>query len=105
MFASNETIDDLAIHIHGENLARHRFNSRKLSLTDDFIQALPLIKARLVGVWGSSDATAGGHSSLEKRRALFEAAQAGAEFHILDGVGHWAMYEAPDAINKILLQA
>jgi 2-hydroxy-6-oxonona-2,4-dienedioate hydrolase len=103
MFASNDSIDDLAIHIHGENLARHRFNSRKLSLTEDFLQALPLIKARLVGVWGSRDATAGGRTNLEKRRALFKAAQKGAEFHILDGVGHWAMYEAPDAINKILL--
>ena len=103
MLASNDSIDELAIHIHGENLARHRFNSRKLSLTGDFVQALPLIKGRLVGVWGSRDATAGGRPSLEKRRALFEAAQTGAEFHILDGVGHWAMYEAPEAINKILL--
>jgi 2-hydroxy-6-oxonona-2,4-dienedioate hydrolase len=103
MFASNDSIDDLAIHIHGENLARHRFNSRKLSLTKDFLQALPLIKGRLVGIWGSRDATAGGRSSLEKRCALFEAAQTGAEFHVLDGIGHWAMYEAPDAINKILL--
>lgn len=103
MFANNDSIDELAILIHGENLARHRFNSRKLSLTDDFVQALPLIKARLVGVWGSRDATAGGRASLEKRRALFAAAQAGAEFHILDGIGHWAMYEAPDAINEILL--
>ena len=103
MFASNDSIDDQAIHIHGENLARARFNSRKLSLSGDFIQAMPLIKARLVGVWGSRDATAGGRSNLEKRRALFAAAQTGAEFHILDGIGHWAMYEAPDAINKILL--
>jgi 2-hydroxy-6-oxonona-2,4-dienedioate hydrolase len=103
MFASNDSIDELAIHIHDRNLARARFNSRKLSLTDDFLRALPLIKASLVGVWGSRDATAGGREAIGKRRDLFQAAQTGASFHILDGVGHWAMYEAPEAVNQILL--
>ncbi len=103
MFSSDDSIDELAIHIHGDNLAKHRFNSRKLSLTDDFLQALPLIKADLAGVWGSRDATAGGRPAIEKRRQLFEQARPGAEFHILDGIGHWAMYEAPAVINRILL--
>jgi 2-hydroxy-6-oxonona-2,4-dienedioate hydrolase len=103
MFASEDSIDELAIHAHGSNLARHRFNSRRLSLTDDFIQTLPDIQAPLVGVWGSRDATAGGRANIEKRRELFLAAQTDAEFHILDGVGHWAMYEAPSAVNAILL--
>jgi 2-hydroxy-6-oxonona-2,4-dienedioate hydrolase len=103
MFSSEDHIDELAIHAHGSNLARHRFNSRRLSLTDDFIQAMPLIQALLVGVWGSRDATAGGRANIEKRRELFLAAQPGADFHILNGVGHWAMYEAPAAVNAILL--
>jgi 2-hydroxy-6-oxonona-2,4-dienedioate hydrolase len=103
MFSSEDCIDDLAVYAHGSNLARHRFNSRRLSLANDFIQALPDIQAPLVGVWGSRDATAGGRANIEKRRELFLAAQADAEFHILDGVGHWAMYEAPSAVNAILL--
>ncbi len=103
MFADENRIDELAIHIHGQNLARHTINTRKLSLTDDFLQALPLLEAKLVGVWGSRDATAGHRDAIEKRRQLFRQAQADAEFHILDGVGHWAMYEDPAAINRILL--
>ena len=103
MFADEDRIDELAIHIHGENLERHRINTRKLSLSEDFLQALPLIKAHLVGVWGSKDATAGHSDAINKRRQLFEQAQAGAEFHVLDGVGHWAMYEDPAAVNRILL--
>jgi 2-hydroxy-6-oxonona-2,4-dienedioate hydrolase len=103
MFSGEDCIDELSIHAHGSNLQRHRFNSRKLSLTDDFIQALPQIQASLVGVWGSRDATAGGRENIERRRELFLASQPGAEFYILNGVGHWAMYEAPIAVNNILL--
>ncbi len=104
MFSSEEFIDELAICAHGNNLEQHCFNSRKLSLSDDFVQTLPLIQAPLVGVWGSLDATAGGRPNIEKRRELFLSAQPGARFHILDGVGHWAMYEVPELINGILLQ-
>ena len=103
MFSSDEHIDDLAVYLHGYNLARHRFNSRRLSLTADFIETVPEVKARLVGVWGSRDATAGGSAAIARRRDIFLSAQAEAEFHVLDGVGHWAMYEAPDAVNDILL--
>lgn len=103
MFSSDEPIDALAVQLHAHNLARHRFNSRRLSLTDDFVQVLPQIRARLVGVWGSRDATAGGRPAIEKRRALFLSAQPDAGFHILEGVGHWAMYEAPGPVNRILL--
>ena len=61
-----DCIDELALRVHADNLAQHRFNSRRLSLTDDFIQSLPLIKGELVGVWGSRDATAGHREAIEK---------------------------------------
>ena len=95
--------ESAAPDLHGENLARHRINTRRISLTDDFLQALPKIQGKLVGVWGSRDATAGHNDAIERRRELFQQAQAGAEFHVLEGIGHWAMYEAPAAVNQILL--
>ena len=103
MFHNPAAIDEVAIYLHSINLARHRFNSRALSLRNDFLQALPLIPAQLVGVWGAFDATAGGAAAIAQRRQHFVGAQAAAEFHVLPDVGHWAMYEAPRAINKILL--
>jgi len=103
MFSGDEHVDELALYCHADNLARHRFNSRRLSLTDDLIQALPAIRGALVGIWGSRDATAGGRPAIEQRRDLLRAAQPDCAFHILDGVGHWAMYEAPDQINHLLL--
>ncbi|MCZ6830196.1 MAG: alpha/beta fold hydrolase [Gammaproteobacteria bacterium] len=103
MFASNETIDELALFAHASNLARARLNSRALSRTDELACALPAIKARLSGIWGSKDATAGGRPTLEKRRQLFQQAQPDAQFHIMSGVGHWAMYEAAGDFNRLLL--
>ena len=64
---------------------------------------LPNISAELVGVWGSEDATAGGPAAIDQRRELLQQVQPAAEFHVLDGVGHWAMYEAPESVNRILL--
>lgn len=104
MFANTETIDELAIHVHGANLSRARINSRALSRTDELAKCLPRIKSKLTCVWGSRDATAGGSENIARRRKLIEEAQPDADFHVLNGVGHWAMYESPAAINALLME-
>lgn len=105
MLHDHDRIDALAVHIHSENLARSRFNSRGLAATSGLADTLPGISARLVGIFGERDATAGGATNIAARRALFLEAQPGAAFHVLPDVGHWAMYEAPQAVNALLLQA
>ncbi len=102
MFSDQFRIDELAVQLHADNLGRARFNSRGLSRTNGFLDALPGLDAELVGIWGSEDATAGGAAAIEARRGVFDAL--GGEFHVLDGVGHWAMYEAPSQINALLLE-
>ncbi|MCX2980303.1 alpha/beta hydrolase [Halieaceae bacterium IMCC14734] len=102
MFANTETIDELAIYVHGENLSRARINSRPLSRTDELLKSLPQIKCALTCVWGSRDATAGGTENIAQRRKLIEQAQPNVDFHVLNGVGHWAMYESPAAFNALL---
>ncbi len=101
MFSPRAAIDELAISLHADNLARARFNSRGLSRTEDFRLALPAISAPVHCVWGSADATAGGEAALAARASMLAEIDAG--FELLPGVGHWAMYEAPAAINDILL--
>ena len=96
-------IDALAVHIHADNLARHRLRSRSMAGSDDLAEILPRIPARLVGIWGEHDATAGGKENLEARKRLFMSTRPDAEFHVLPGVGHWAMYEAPSEVNKLIL--
>ena len=104
MFSGAAAIDEMAVYLHATNLARHRFNSRALSRSNDFLDALPAVAGKLVAVWGSEDATAGGAEAIEARREKMHALKPGLEFHRLDGVGHWAMYEAPAAIDGLLLR-
>lgn len=104
MFARNETIDDLAVYVHADNLARSRFNSRRLAKSDEFTKIIPKISAKLCGVWGSKDATAGQLAGIAHREALFRAAQPGCSFHVMDDVGHWAMYEDAEGFNRIVIE-
>ena len=103
MFSDGADIDELAVHLHASNLARHRFNSRALARTDDFFSALPAFNGQLVLIWGGEDATAGGAAAIDARRRRILAAHPDAAFRVLTGVGHWAMYEAPEAINALLV--
>ena len=101
MFSEQFPIDALAIYLHAENLARARFNSRALSRTDDFVKALSAIEAPCLCSWGSADATAGDSQALAAREAKL--VELGVGFELLPGIGHWAMYEAPAAINRLVL--
>ncbi|MEP5568288.1 MAG: alpha/beta fold hydrolase [Halioglobus sp.] len=104
MLHDPQRIDELAVYIHGDNLARHRLRSRGMAGSNDLADKLPFIAGRLVGIWGEHDATAGGQGNIESRRQLFLQAQPNAEFYVLAGVGHWAMYEAPSAVNSLILK-
>ena len=103
MLHSPESIDDLAVYLHSDNLARFRFRSRKLAKTNELAELLPKIQAPLVGLWGEHDATAGGVEKIEARHHLFSAAQPPSEFHVIQGAGHWVMYENPKAVTDALL--
>ena len=103
MFSPAAEIDELAVYLHASNLARARFNSRALSLTGDFLAALTKIGGQLVAVWGSADATAGGVAAIEARRKLILDCQPAARFQLLEGPGHWTMYESPGAVDAALL--
>jgi len=103
MFAQERSIDQLSMHIHADNLQRARFNSRRLARSPAFIDLLPEIRARLCGIWGVEDATAGGLANIEARRALFQQVQPESEFYILEEVGHWTMYEDASNFNRLVL--
>ena len=102
MLSRDEAVDDMALYVHARNLAQARFNSRRLARGNGFSAVLPDIGARLCGIWGAADATAGGRTGIEQREVLFRRSQPDCAFHILEGVGHWAMYEDAPTINRII---
>ncbi len=102
MIADPTKIDELAVYIQSQNAPRGRVKSRRFSRADTLIRALPLIKARLDGIWGGRDATAYPH--LDERAQTLRSFQPGARFEVVEGAGHWVQYEAADRFNPLLAE-
>jgi 2-hydroxy-6-oxonona-2,4-dienedioate hydrolase len=102
MFADPGAIDDLAVHLQSENVARARVKSRGFAHQDLLGPVLPRIAVPLGGIWGERDVTA--YPWVEDRRDLLRRVQPDAFFAIIPGAGHWVMYEAADAFNRALLE-
>jgi 2-hydroxy-6-oxonona-2,4-dienedioate hydrolase len=102
MFADKNRIDDLAVHLQGENVARARVKSRVFAPQNLLGPVLPRIAAPLGGIWGERDITA--HPWVEDRRDMLRRVQPDAFFAIIPGAGHWVMYEAAEAFDRALLE-
>lgn len=100
MIADATKIDELAIFIQARNAPRGRIKSRQFSRADTLARALPLVKARIDGIWGERDATAYPH--LEDRARAVRNIQPAARFEVIPGAGHWVQYEAAEQFNPLL---
>lgn len=96
-------IDDAAIYTHRKNVARSRVRSRPMSLGNHLVDALPNITAKMHGIWGVHDATAGGRDQIMAREDILREFYPNAEVKIIEDAGHWVMYECPDVFNATLL--
>jgi pimeloyl-ACP methyl ester carboxylesterase len=102
MISKPEAIDDLAVYVQMENVRRARFKSGSIPSSDVLLQALPAIRARISGIWGGDDAFATPH--IDDRRKVLGAVQQDLDFRVIDGAGHWVVYEAGDEVNAALLE-
>ena len=100
MIADRGKIDELAVYIQAQNAPRGRVKSRRFSRADTLARALPLIKARIDGIWGDRDATV--HPHLDDRARALRDIQPDARFEVIPGAGHWVQYEAADRFNPLL---
>jgi pimeloyl-ACP methyl ester carboxylesterase len=103
MLADPTRVDDLAVFLQMDNVRRSRFKSGKIPESDALVRVLPAIEARVVTIFSSRDAFVG--ASLDERRRLLTRLRPDVDFRVLDGPGHWAIYEAPDAATAMLLDA
>ena len=102
MIADPAKIDELAVYIQSQNAPRGRVRSRRFSRADTLARALPLVKARLDGIWGARDATAYPH--FDERARVLRSFQPGARFEVIAGAGHWVQYEAAERFNPLLAE-
>jgi len=102
MLAKPESADDLAVSLQIENLARARFKSGTIPQSDVLRRALPLIRARIAGIWGEQDAFTDGR--LEECRRVLASAQQDLDLRVIEGAGHWVTYEATHQVNTALFE-
>lgn len=102
MFGDPARVDDVAVAVQIANLRRARFRSGDIPESDVLGRALPAVRARITGLWGARDVYALGY--LDQRRAALARFQPALDFRVLDGAGHWAIYEAAAAANAALVE-
>lgn len=100
MVRDPEAVDDLAMTLHMENMAKARLRSRHIARTNVMAESLRDLPCRLACIFGEADVTL--KPDLAGVRAFVEEVQPGAEFHVVPGAGHWVQYEAADAFNDLL---
>ncbi len=101
MIADASRIDDLAVHIQADNIAKARFRSRPFATTDEIKRALPFINAPVGALWGEHDqiAVTGGAAT---RFAAIRESHPDLVTRLVGDAGHWSMYEQPDVFNAAL---
>lgn len=94
------TIDDLAMTLHMENMAKGRLRSRGIARKYPAAPDLLGISCRLNFIFGDGDVTL--DPDLDAIRAYVDTHHAGAGFQVIPGAGHWVQFEAADQFNRVL---
>ena len=100
MLADPASIDDLALYVQAVSTAGSRFDSRGASVTGALLAILREIPAPITLILGERDPT--WRDRLEGRLADLHARRPDCAVERLPGVGHWAMFEAREAIDRLL---
>ena len=100
MIADPARIDDLALTIQEWNTVHARTRSRGFTHTPMLRDALRRSPAPLGAIWGGADQVAA--PNLHERLEALAAARPDAVREVIQGAGHWVMYEAPEACNAAL---
>jgi pimeloyl-ACP methyl ester carboxylesterase len=100
MLHSPESVDEMAMHLLVANGRQARLPLIDLVLPDKVLEVLPRMTVPLGAIWGDSDRPHPGPALQEDVLRRF---QPDMDFRVIEGAGHWAMYEQPKAFNAALL--
>ena len=104
MLHDHDLIDGLALEVHIANVERDRLPRRRLAHTDALARALPNVRCPVAAIYGAHDVLYRGHHA-QLRDALAQAAPDFRGLQLIDGVGHWVQFEAPELFDAALAQA
>ena len=101
MLAHAETVDDVAMHLLVANGRKARLVDPGLVVPDRLIQVLPDIPVPVDAIWGELDRP---HPDPAVQAAAIRSVRPEADFRVIAGAGHWAIYERADAFNAVLVE-
>lgn len=96
-----DSADDLAQFLLVRNARNARLvEAARFVLPDKLAQVLPRVKARVDAIWGEFDRP---HFDPAAQEAVIRRSHPECDFRVIEGAGHWAMYERPEAFDAALL--
>jgi pimeloyl-ACP methyl ester carboxylesterase len=95
-----DSADDLAIHMLLPTAKAARLHVPPLVVPNRLLKVLPSVLVPVDAIWGERDLP---HPDPAVQEAALRSVQPEAEFRVIDGAGHWAMYERPEAFEAALL--
>ena len=84
-----------------DNVERARFNSRNVSAQPILPENLGKAGCHVQLIYGDSDPTA--FPSIEYRANLIREHVSDFRLNVLPDVGHWAMFEGADDVNRLII--
>jgi len=99
MIYADENIDEFAMGIHTHSCINTRFRSRGISGQGLLGSALDAYQGEALLIWGEHDITCTPEYLINSMIAH----QPRRHGRIVPAVGHWVNYEAPDAVNALLI--
>lgn len=100
MISKPERIDDRAIAIQAENVAKARFRSREFAKGDDIKRRLADVTVPLRAIWGRNDVLA--YPDVANCYRIIGAHHPELVTETVEDAGHWVMYEQPAAFSAAL---
>ncbi len=100
MISDPARIDALALLIQDWNTRHSRLKTPEISRATWLAEALPQVRCRIGGIWGSRDAPS--LPDIGARERAMRALCPDLRFRVIEGAGHWVAYEAAAAFNAAL---
>ena len=100
MLHQPEAVDEATVALYRSDIERARFRNWQLSWADVTPGNLARIRCPLQLIWGEHDRTA--NPSLAHRVERTRAILPNIPIHILPATGHWAQYERPEEVNRLI---
>jgi pimeloyl-ACP methyl ester carboxylesterase len=96
MLRHEDSVDELALHIQALNIPLARVSPKNLVAPNRLLAVLPRVTCRIDAIWGEFDTA---HPDPRLQLDVIRRTHPETTMTVLEGAGHWAMYERADAFN------